>query len=214
MKKNISSQKIGAQMVSATDGSEFTGTVTVYVTLDAGTQAIGAVGSGVCTHEGHGYHTYAPSQAETNGDLCAFTFVGTGAVPATVQCDTVAPTAVVDIQARLPAALTGAGNMKADSIAIDGDTSAATRLKRGALAAVLVTIGSASTQTNIVTSSMDPAAAVTDQFKDAALVFDKNTTTVNLRGQRCRIISSTSGGVLAVTQLTTAPVSGDTAEIV
>jgi hypothetical protein len=59
--------------------------VTIYVTKDAGTQAIGTVGSGVCTHEGNGYHTYSPSQAETDGDLIAFTFIGTGAVPVTVQ---------------------------------------------------------------------------------------------------------------------------------
>jgi hypothetical protein len=85
VKKNVAGQKIGAQLVSATDGSEFTGTVTVYVTKDAGTQAIGSVGSGVCTHEGNGYHTYSPSQAETDGDLIAFTFIGTGAVPVTVQ---------------------------------------------------------------------------------------------------------------------------------
>lgn len=85
MLKNVASQKIGAQLVSATDGSAFTGSVTVYVTGDAGTQAAGSVGAGACTHEGNGYHTYAPAQAETNYDLVAFTFTGTGAVPATVQ---------------------------------------------------------------------------------------------------------------------------------
>lgn len=85
MKKNTASQVIGAQLVSATDGSAFTGSVTVYVTGDAGTQAAGSVGSGACTHEGNGYHTYAPAQAETNYDLVAFTFIGTGAVPTTVQ---------------------------------------------------------------------------------------------------------------------------------
>jgi hypothetical protein len=85
MRKNVSGQKIGAQLVSATDGSAFTGSVTVSVTGDAGTQATGSVGSGACAHEGNGYHTYAPAQAETNYDLIAFTFTGTGAVPATVQ---------------------------------------------------------------------------------------------------------------------------------
>lgn len=78
-------------MVSATTGAAFSGTVTVYVTIDAGTQAIGTVGSGVCTYEGQSYHTYAPSQAETNGDLLAFTFTGTGAVPQTVQVFTSFP---------------------------------------------------------------------------------------------------------------------------
>lgn len=88
MQKNVASQKIGAQMVSATDGSAFTGSVTVYVTGDAGTQAAGSVGSGACTHEGNGYHTYAPAQAETNYDLIAFTFTGTGAIPQTIQVET------------------------------------------------------------------------------------------------------------------------------
>lgn len=91
MKKNVASQKIGAQMVSATDGSAFTGAVTVSVTGDAGAQATGSVGAGACTHEGNGYHTYAPAQAETNYDLIAFTFTGTGAVPATVQVFTSFP---------------------------------------------------------------------------------------------------------------------------
>jgi hypothetical protein len=94
MKKNVSGQRIGAQMVSASDGSAFTGAVTVYVTGDAGTQAAGSVGSGACTHEGNGYHTYAPAQAETNYDLAAFTFVGSGAVPTTVQVYTSYPQSV------------------------------------------------------------------------------------------------------------------------
>lgn len=85
MKKNVASQTVGAQMVDATTGAAFTGSVTVYVTGDAGTQAVGSVGSGACTHEGNGYHSYAPSQAETNYDHVAFTFIGTGAVPVTVQ---------------------------------------------------------------------------------------------------------------------------------
>lgn len=245
MKKNVSGQKIGTQMI-ATDGSEFTGTVTVYVTLDAATQAIGTVGSGVCTHEGHGYHTYAPSQAETNGDLCAYTFVGTGASTQTVQVEPNFPqtgdsfarlgapavttvsadvaaikaqTASIqsdtdDIQTRIPTVLTAAGHMKADALAIDGDLSAATRLKRGALASVLVTIGTGSTVSSFVTSSMDPAVVATDQFRDRSFVFDKLTTTAALRGQGCRIIGNTAGGTLTVTAVTTAPVNTDTGEIV
>ena len=91
MKKNVSGQKIGAQMITASDGSAFTGSVTVYVTGDAGTQAAGSVGAGACTHEGEGYHTYAPAQAETNYDLVAFTFKGTGAINSTVQVFTSFP---------------------------------------------------------------------------------------------------------------------------
>jgi hypothetical protein len=91
MKKNVAGQKIGAEMVNATTGAAFTGTVTVSVTGDAGTQATGSVGSGTCAHEGNGYHTYAPAQAETNYDLVAFTFTGTGAIPVSVQVFTSFP---------------------------------------------------------------------------------------------------------------------------
>jgi hypothetical protein len=91
MKKNVAGQKTGAQLITAADGTAFTGAVTVSVTGDAGTQATGSVGSGACTHEGNGYHTYAPAQAETNYDLVAFTYTGTGAIPVTIQIYTSFP---------------------------------------------------------------------------------------------------------------------------
>jgi len=101
VRKNVASQVIAAEMVSVDDGSAFTGTVTVYVTGDGGSQAIGTVGSGVCTHEGNGLHTYQPSQAETNYTHIAFTFVGTGAVPVTIQVYTNVDTQLLDIQSRI-----------------------------------------------------------------------------------------------------------------
>jgi len=112
MRRNVAGQFIGAQMVTAADGTAFTSTVTVYVTVDNGTQALGSVGSGVCTHEGNGYHSYAPSQGETNGTNIAFTFIGTGAIPATVQ---VFPTVYdasgrADIGAVNGTAVTGTGS--------------------------------------------------------------------------------------------------------
>lgn len=95
MKKNVAGQKIGAHMINVSDGTDVTsGTTSVYVTLDAGTQAIGTVGSGAATHEGNGYWTYAPSQAETNGDLCAYTFVNAAALSATIQVYTTFPQTV------------------------------------------------------------------------------------------------------------------------
>lgn len=101
-----------------------------------------------------------------------------------------------------------------DLLAINGNTVSPVILDRSARTIVRGTVGSASTTTSIVTSSLDPAAAVTDQFKDRVVIFDRTTTTVNLRGQAKDITASTSGGVLTVTALTTAPVSGDTFVIV
>jgi hypothetical protein len=75
--------------------------------------------------------------------------------------------------------------------------------------AVLGVVGSGSTTTSVVTSSLLPAAAVNNQFKGLILKFTDDTTTANLRGQGCEITASTSGGVLTVSSLTTAPASGD-----
>ena len=85
MIKNTASQVIGAQMITAADGTVFTGATTIYITGDGGTQAIGTVGSGVCTSEGNGFHTYLPSQAETNYAHIGLTFTGSGAIPVTLQ---------------------------------------------------------------------------------------------------------------------------------
>jgi len=83
MKKNVAGQVIGAHLISKTDGSNVTtGTTTVYVTGDNGTQASG---SGTVDHKGNGFWTYAPTQAETNYNHVAFTFVNSSAVSVTVQ---------------------------------------------------------------------------------------------------------------------------------
>lgn len=89
MKKNVASQSIGAEMITAADGTAFTGAVTVLITIDNGTQS--ASGGTAPAHEGNGYHSYTPTQAETNGDHVAFTFTGTGAIPSTVQVYTSFP---------------------------------------------------------------------------------------------------------------------------
>jgi hypothetical protein len=89
--RNRAGQSIGAELVNAATGADFVGPVAAYVTIDGGTQAIGTVGSGLCTAEGNGYYTYRPSRAETNGALVAFTFVGVGAVPVTIQVATSLP---------------------------------------------------------------------------------------------------------------------------
>lgn len=85
MKKNVAGQTVGAGLVTASTLAAFSGTVTCYVTGDGGTQSLGTVGSGVCTNEGNGAYTYAPSAAECNYDHILFTFIGTLAMPVTVN---------------------------------------------------------------------------------------------------------------------------------
>lgn len=75
-------------------------------------------------------------------------------------------------------------------------------------------VTSGATTTSIPTSSLVPAATVTDQFKGRIVVFSEDTATAALRGQATDITGSSSGGVLTVTALTTSPASGDTFTIV
>ena len=79
--KGQANQVIGVQMVSATDGSAFVGTTTLYVTGDGGTQTL----SGTCVSEGNGYHSRVLTAAATDFTQVAYTFIGTGAVPQTLQ---------------------------------------------------------------------------------------------------------------------------------
>lgn len=117
------------------------------------------------------------------------------------------------IVGRLPAALVG-GRIASDVGSIGGDADTLTRLKRVTDSEVLGTCDAGSSVTSIVTSSLDPAPTVADQFKGRIVLFDRNTTTAALRGQGTRITASSAGGVLTVEALSTAPAAGDTFAIV
>lgn len=94
--RNRANQNISAELINATTGADFAGAVTVYITIDNGSQAIGTVSSGICAANGNGTYTYQPSRAETNGEHIAFTFTGLGAIPVTIQAATSLPAALSD----------------------------------------------------------------------------------------------------------------------
>jgi hypothetical protein len=141
----------------------------------------------------------APANGSIAADVAA---VGASAASADNKAST--------IISRIPTALSANGNIKSDLEEIAGNTGGASRLDRSARAIATGTVGNASSTTSVVTSSLSPAAAVTDQFLNRVVIFDKDTTTANLRGQSAVISGSTAGGVLTVSALTTAPVNGDT----
>lgn len=103
-----------------------------------------------------------------------------------------------------------AASSVSDMIQVAGNRESSKRFDRAARAITTGVIGVGSTTTNIVTTGLSPAASVTNQFRGLILGFDKDTATANLRGQKTDITGSTSGGVLTVTALTTAPAVGDT----
>lgn len=204
MKKNVAGQKIGGQLVSATDGSAFTGAVTVYVTGDAGTQAAGSVGSGACTHEGNGYHTYAPAQAETNYDLVAFTFVGTGAIPATIQIFTAFPQ-TGDNFARLGAPV--GASISADIAAVQADTDNLQTRIPAALVSGRMDASVGAYQTGLTPLQPTTAGRTLDVSATGEAGIDwanigSPTTAVNLSGTNIdvdQVVASVSGAVGSVT---------------
>lgn len=234
MKKNVSGQFVGAQMINATTGAAFTGSVTVSVTGDAGTQATGSVGSGACTHEGNGYHTYAPAQAETNYDLVAFTFTGTGAVPVTVQIYTSFPQTgdnfarigapagasvsadVAAVKAVLPAALVS-GRIDASVGAMAANVLTATAINADAFTAAKF----AADVTTELQSGLATAAALTtvsgkidtiDDFVDtevAAILAAVDTEVAAIKAKTDGLTFTTAGVVDAnVTRVTNIAITG------
>lgn len=120
-------------------------------------------------------------------------------------------TEIADIRSRLPAALTGAGNMKVDVLAVNGQTGAASKMERLARSIVTGTVTGSPSTTSIPATSLAPASAANDQFKGLILRFDDTTTTAALRGQATDITAYTHASTtFTVTALTTAPASGDT----
>lgn len=87
MRKNVANQKVAAQLVSLSDGSNVTsGTTTVYVTIDDGVQT----SIGTATHKGNGCWTVDTGvAANTNGNHLAFTWVNSSAVSVTSNVYTI-----------------------------------------------------------------------------------------------------------------------------
>lgn len=88
MKKNVANQSISFQMMDASGDPVTSGTPTVYITGDNGTQASG---SGSSTHKGNGEWSYVPTQAETNYDHIVFSMVLSDAFSQTVNVYTTYP---------------------------------------------------------------------------------------------------------------------------
>lgn len=97
MRKNVAGQSLTFTLVNKTTGAAVTtGTVSPFVTVDAGTQS---AGGGTVAHEGSGQWSYLPTQAETNGNSVGFLFTHTDAIPVNLQVYPVAfdPTDAADL---------------------------------------------------------------------------------------------------------------------
>lgn len=193
-----------------------TASVTTIPAILEDTDDIGVAGAGLTEAGGTGDHlTALATQASVNtidgivDDILVDTGTTIQAELDGIQADT------EDIQSRLPAALTGGGNIKADVLAISGSTDAANNLEESTEAiAYGIVDGTGATTTSFATSALTPDSAVNDQFNGRVLIFKNDTTTANLRGQATTISdwvhTSAEVGTFTVVALTTAPTTGDT----
>lgn len=107
----------------------------------------------------------------------------------------------------------GVGSLDWTGTAVS-DTLAVAGLNKSAKSIVTGVVGTGSTTSSIVTSSLSPAATRVDQFKARVVIFDANTTSAALRGQGTTILGNDASGVLSVNALTDAPANGDVFTIV
>lgn len=117
------------------------------------------------------------------------------------------------ISAKLPAALTGGGNIKADALAVNGSTTAASRLGRTLLVVATGTVSGSPTSTVFAASDL-PAGLDDDAFKDRTVIFDGNTTAGIQYEMRTIVAYDASAKEITVAAMTTTPQVGDTFVIV
>lgn len=149
------------------------------------------------------------TNAPTNGDFTATMKTSlNAATPASITGSVAG-----DVQGKVlgggASALVGVA-AQVDLEQIGADAGGITGLNRSAKAIGYGTVGTGSTTTSIVTSAITPpVTTASGQFNGRVLIFDKSTTTANLRGQAATISAATTGGVLTVSALTDAPVASD-----
>ncbi|MBK9284999.1 MAG: hypothetical protein IPM51_11890 [Sphingobacteriaceae bacterium] len=206
MLKNVAGQNISAQLINKTDGSDVTtGTTTVYVTKDNGTQTSGG---GTVTNKGNGEWNYAPTQAETNANYIKFTFVNTSAITAGIGVYTISfnphdtvrlgltslPNAAADAAGGL--AISDAGGLDLDTLLGRLDAAITTRMATytqptGFLAATFpttiasptnITGGTITTVTNLTNLPSIPANWITAAGIAASALNNKGNWNIGKTG--------------------------------
>lgn len=190
MRKNVAGQFISCQLVSSTDGSAFTGSASVTVTVDNGTQT---AGGGTVTHKGGGEHSYALTQAETNGDRVAVKFSGTGAISRTINVYPAFPQ-TGDTFARIGAPV--GASISADIAGVQADTdNIQTRLPTSLVSGRIdASVGAMAA--NVLTATAIAADAITDAKVASDVTIASVTGSV---GSVTGAVGSVTGAVGSVT---------------
>ncbi len=178
LKKNTASQNLTFCLVNASTGAALTSaSVTAYRCIDGAAQA-SATGS--VTELANGQYKFAPSQADTNGDLIGYLFTATSAVPVNMHVRTTA----ADLSDSVRLGLTALPNAAAGAstgLLISGTNSGTTTL--GAL-----TVSGATTLAALSCTTLTASGAVAFQSTFAV------TTSTSLGAFSCTTLTA-SGAV-------------------
>ena len=175
--KNYANQHVPCQMNSRSDGAPITSGVSIAVKVDS--SAPGA-GGGTLTHIADGYWDYIPTQAETNGDVLAFSFTYATGINQVVGIITREPNVPVDMQ-----------TIKGQSVACASGVT------------VLASVGTATAstaQTGDAYGRIGESGAGLTALGDARIAYLDASVLSRL---------APSGTLATVTNLTNAPTSGD-----
>lgn len=150
----------------------------------------GGVVSGNVTQFGGAAGTFASGRPEVNTTHAAGTAWGSGAITA---------------------ASIATGAIDADALAADAVTEIRDKIIERTCIRGTAATGTLST-TQMTTTGMSPAMTAANQLAGQILMFDHDTTTAALRGQKTDITASSAAAnpLLTFTALTTAPANGDT----
>lgn len=206
MRKNTAGQYVGFQVYSTTDGTPVTsGSPTIYVTKDGGTQASGG---GTVTHEGNGQWTYQPTQAETNGNHVVYSFSLSGAMAGPVNVFPVGydetdaalglnNVSAADVNAQCDTAIADASLATAASIAALNDLSATEvqdELTSLNLDKIFITTGAAGSVLTGTTLIMSGGTNINSDDLVGNLVKTSPSSGNNGRGQTRRIATASVSG--------------------
>lgn len=128
---------------------------------------------------------------------------------AAVVIDNYIDTEIADIQARLPAALTADGNIKADILRISGSATAADNLEASALGIEASSVNDAAASTTAFVTAL--GSAVNDHYIGRIIVFTSGTL-ANQATDITDYVGATK--TVTVTALTSAPANGVTFVVV
>jgi hypothetical protein len=198
MRKNVAGQLLHFALVSKTDGSAVTsGTTTAYVTIEGGSQSTG----GTATHEGNGQWSYAPSQAETNGNSVGFLFVNTNAILVNLQLFPVAydPTNVTTLGlTNLDAAVSTRLAPTVTGRTLDVSTT-------GEAGIDWANVGSPTTTVNLSGTTVSTSQAITSVSGSVGSVTGAVGSVTGAVGSVTGAVGSVTGSVGSVTAAVTLP---------